>query len=71
MTTFNHAALAAAFEALGKPARPGDSRQAKMVAIAKDVIERRRHLCYGGLVISDEQTDELARAIVTNLALVE
>lgn len=39
----------------------------RLLADTKAVILRRRQECYGGLAISDEQADELARALVQNL----
>lgn len=39
----------------------------RLLADTKAVILRRRQECYGGLAISDEQADELSRALVQHL----
>ena len=41
---------------------------ARVLEIVRTVIRARRQACYGELRIGDDQLEELARAIVTNIA---
>ena len=41
---------------------------ARVLEIVRNVIRARRQACYGELRICDDQLEELARAIVTNIA---
>ena len=41
---------------------------ARVLDIVRNVIRARRQACYGELRIGDDQLEELARAIVTNIA---
>jgi len=39
------------------------------VDITREVIRARRQSCYGALQITDDQIDELARAVIQHLSL--